>query len=187
MPYSDAITLTTTNLSTARDFHVFRANSIYGPNYTTGNGETPHQAMGYNQANANYEHYVVLGAKATFKFTTTDVHPVRVGVITQSDLTSTCATMNICQENNLGKTAIVTADKPVTLTARYSPKNMFGVRNTDMVANLRSAFEADPVETAGFAVLVANQDATLGAHKIYIDVKIEYFVKCSEVNRQGGD
>lgn len=59
--YSDAVTLTPTtdvNSNTKIDFHVFRANNIYDPNYSGGT----HQPRGRDDLAAHYQKYCVLSS-----------------------------------------------------------------------------------------------------------------------------
>lgn len=73
--------------------YVFRANSLYDPDYT-GVG---HQPLGYDQFSPMYKQYCVVGVKIKARMRAFNTYPMLMGCFVSSDLTLPSPTINIVE------------------------------------------------------------------------------------------
>lgn len=135
-------------------------NSLYDPN-SSGIG---HQPYYFDQLAALYDHYVVIGSKATIRIVpTTQI----VGLYTcfiNDDTVTSISDPSQQSEVQTAKTHLtgLTHTGPWTTTLKWSAKKMFGgsvLSNTE----LQGTSSANPTEQSYFNVNVVNADYVTGA------------------------
>lgn len=177
--YADQIELNPTGSGGGVQY-AFRANSVFDPDYT-GVG---HQCLGYDQITPFFQHYVVLGAKITAKFMTTD-NVVYNEFVTCSlvDTLPSLSTISTYIENKRGTYGVIGAangGKPVvTLTAKYSAKKFFHVKDPAGDSRLVASTANNPTEDALFMV-GAQAMGTGDPSTMNIMIVIDYIVKFLE-------
>lgn len=163
--------------------YFYRANSIFDPVAAVGG----HQPLFHDQLAILYNHYMVVSAKITVKFspTGTYAYPVACGIYMSDDTTVT--TTNITQMlEQPGVTykylPMVVADKTVTVSRTFSAKKFFNVSNLkDNKYTLGALFGNDPSEQAYFAVFCGSVDyGGTNPPEIMSSLRIEYNVVVSE-------
>jgi hypothetical protein len=92
--YVDLLTLTSTLGSIGK--YAFRWNSTFDPD-ATGTG---HQPLYRDTFTSIYDQYAVVAAVATIKFVNTGTDPVRVGVVTDDDFTSSTTVDTLCEQTH---------------------------------------------------------------------------------------
>lgn len=171
--YYDGISLGPTALST--DTHIFRANSLFDPDYT-GSG---HQPMGFDEMSAFYNHYVVIGSKITVKFQNQNDLPYTL-MIELKD-TATTTTNYAGPERNA--TSVLMGDKDgsnsrTTLTKHFSLKKFFNQKTNDN-DQFWGLPTTDPSEQAFYHVTMLDTTNTVSATS-YGTVTIEFIAKWFE-------
>jgi len=176
--YVDNITLTGT--LGARALNVFAANGIFDPDISG----TGHQPMYHDNYFNLYDQYVVLGSKITVTFSpTSSTVPAVVGIMGNDDSTVTTSVLALQECNNAISTLLgTTGSNPHTLTAAYSPLEMYGVDAKDDGSSSTS-FGANPAELWCWAVWVASADGA-STTACATRIEIEYTIKCSELKDQ---
>lgn len=179
--YADVYTLISTSGSKASN--IFRMNSINDPDYS-GVG---HQALWNDQLAAVYNRYVVLGSKITATFTllpdatttTQPTGPMAVGLLCESD-TTTSSTLSTLLETNNGTSGFVTnafgGKNTITLTGTYSPMKNIGFSPLDDTVS--AGFNANPSQQY-YATIWAIETGLGTPSAVNVMVKIEYTIKCS--------
>lgn len=164
------------------DTYVFRANSIFDPNFT-GIGHKPN---GMDQWGNFYNHYVVVGSKikvtwATTSVTTTGGLSVR-GVFLSDDTTySTSLTDLLEQSQSRRSTALPSTTKPTVTVKGYSAKKFFNITNiTDNWSRLGANFGVNPQEIAFFVLYYGNANASVDPIAVTALVEIDYICVFSE-------
>ena len=171
--YSFNATLSsTTNVG----YEVVRANGLFDPEVTVGG----HQPLGFDQWMSFYTYFCVVGAKCTVTAVpgAGATEPMVFGVYPTSN-TSPPSKWYTAVEQPGSRYSILgtsTAISARSVTAYFSAKRMFGVKNVLDEADLRGTASADPTKGAYFMVFGQGQD---GATSTTIDVvvTIEYMVK----------
>lgn len=132
------------------DSSVFRANSIYDPDFTG----TGHKAMASDQWGAMYFHYKVLRARITVQFSQNDGSSVPITCWVSLSSTST-ATANAKTAIEQGRCAWKTIgtfgnDNAEPLVSVYDGKQFFGPTFID--ADHKATFTTSPAEDVYFLV-----------------------------------
>lgn len=174
--YCDVVTLQST--IGVLGSHVFRANSIYDPDFTG----TGHQPMSHDTWATLFNHYTVTGAKISIT-----VHPLAgnttsgmVGVFLNAGSSAPYAGVPGFIEAKRGayRQISVKSVKGAKLVQKFSSKRFFNVSDVKDVGKLGAAFGADPSEEAYFVIWYQDQEASTSS--VRITVVIDYFVQFSE-------
>lgn len=164
--------------------YVFRANSIYDPNYT-GVG---HQPRGRDEWALFYNKYVVLGSKITVKFQTTDSAasaPCKVGIAVK-DVATVLSNATAYAENMHSRWSFIgTRDsgKPMTtITHKVNPRKFLNKKTFDD-PNLEGGLgtsASNPTEEIFYHLFVQNEAQAVDLGTIFCSVMIEYLVALRE-------
>lgn len=155
----------------------FRANSIHDPDFTN----TGHQPLYHDQWAAIYDQYVVLGSQIKVTFTSSSsIYTNIVGIVGDDD-SSTSTNLETLMEQNNGYSTVVGAAgaPPVTITATFSPQEMFGIDAKSDGAS-QTTFGSNPTEEWYWKLYSIYSDANTST-TTYYKVEIEYTVKMSEL------
>lgn len=154
---------------------VYSCNSLYDPNVTS----TGHQPIYFDQLTALYDHYTVIGAKATFTVTplTANATGFWIGAYVDDDANTAVVTgISTLAEQTTAKVVQVApnANNTYRLTLKWSAKKVFG---GSILGNnrLQGTAIASPTENQNFVISVqgfGNTDVTVKvkAHIEYIAV-----------------
>lgn len=179
MRYSELVTLnvTTGTPSTYR----YSCNGLFDPNTTGGGG----QPEFFDQMTPIYNHYCVIGAKATFRWTPIDntsagAIPVTATFFINDDTSQSSNDPTVQAMYQSAKTTMHGAvyDKPITMTQKWSAKKYFGkspLANTE----LQGTSGSNPTEQSFFNFTINSIDgASSVSGKLY--VFIEYITVWKE-------
>lgn len=159
--------------------YVFRANSIYDPNFTG----TGHQPMGFDQMMTMYQNFVVLGSKITCTFNNSDTtNHVIVGIYLSSNSTVISDLSNLIENGNCVFSNLSdsdTSNSVVTLTKMHSPKKWFGVRNIVDDDLFQGTSSADATNLSFYHCFAAANSAS-DPGSVGLSVRIEYIVMFKE-------
>lgn len=159
--------------------YVFRANSIYDPNFT-GVGHSP---MGYDQWAVLYNHYTVVGSKITVKFDNSGGTGAscNVGVYLSDHTTVPYTQASEFIEARKGTTKLITNQRNVvSASSWYSAKKFYNVKDIkDNFARLGGVTGANPTEQAVFIVWLQSA-ASATTVNCNVTATIEYIVDWSE-------
>ena len=133
---------------TGNGFYVFRANSIFDPNYT-GVG---HQPMGHDEWSQSYNHYAVLGSKIKVTFCSTDTTYTNAAAVCsvsrQADFTAIAISSGTrIQESGANYKILGTPNSSngqVTLTSYFSAKKHLKGTTPNIPFN-RATFWHEPI------------------------------------------
>lgn len=157
---------------------VFRANSIYDPNYT-GAG---HQPMGHDTWETLFNHYTVTGSKINIHVIpdSTNTTNGRCGLILQAGPALPYTNVNAMIEAKMGMYRNIgfKEGKASIMTQKYSARKFFNVSDVKDVGKLGSAFGSNPSEEAYFLIWYADQESATSS--IRVTVTIDYIVQFSE-------
>lgn len=163
--------------------YVFRANSIYDPDYT-GSG---HQPLRHDQLEMLYNHYVVLGSKITVKFLSSEFQntgALMVGVYTSADYNPGFGNATTYIENGRGSYRLINnigdAVKPTTCTGKFSAKKFFNVTSVkDNLTRIGASFGNNPVDPAYYQIFCRNAGGTFD-NTVRCMAVIDFVVALSE-------
>lgn len=168
--------------STAPAILLYRANSVYDPEYATGG----HQPMTYDEWMAVYNHYCVIGSRIRVEVVQpniTNVNPGVIGVI----LTPTAATLpsdlsSVVEQNDTRGVQLAnpfTNSRRMIFTCNYSARKFFGARFSPSNPDFYAKDGANPTEDVFFQVFsygISGNDP--GAYTAMIT--IDYIVYLTE-------
>lgn len=160
--------------------HVFRANSLYDPDYTG----TGHQPMLFDELSAYFRHYVVLGSKIWVKWTKQDSisdDPCITGVHLDTNSTSGYTSADALIEARKGSSKMWTGKEayPTTTSAKFSAKKFFSVTNVkDNIDEMGALVSADPTKLAYY--ILWCQAFNTGTEAFSLSVVIDYVAMFSD-------
>lgn len=168
--------------------HVFRATSLYDPDYTS----TGHQPRGFDQIMQLYDHFVVracrirveFAARASSSYTTIVGIALRdssagYGSINVNDvLENGKVSHNLLPHCSSGQGSIR------TMTMNFRPKQFLGVKDEMSLGQLKGAEDANPTENAFFHVFAAALQSEDPA-PIECNVQLEYLTTFIEPKAVG--
>ncbi len=157
------------------DSVAIRGNGLHDPDVATGG----HQPMGFDQMMANYNHYLVVGAKITARFQSGGGNPFVCGIILQDQaalhtgatVTSALIESGMSQYKTVGQQA--TGNYPsATMSRGYSAKRFFGkgYRDRDYMGGVTS----DPSDQSYFILWAGPVD---GSQNVEGNLKVQYTVE----------
>lgn len=177
--YVDTITLSATSGAIAS--HLFRANSLYDPDYTA----TGHQPMRFDQMAAFYADYVVVGAKITAKYigniNTSNIAPMNFVIYLDDDTTGP-ALLRSEMEDGKCKYKIISQDagSKCSLTKTFSAKKFFNITNIkDNLARIGATCSNNPSDQAYFVLSLQAADLSSTVSGTFL-VTIEYIAIFSQ-------
>lgn len=179
MRYCETVTLSAAAGTMAK--YVFRANSIYDPNYTG----TGHQPSGHDQWSAFYGRYTVIGAKMRAYNTDSAVsqaYPFVYGIQLNTDLATVASQYDVIIEQGRDKFSFHNSnyDRKRGVMKGYSPKRFFNLTNIkDNMLTHGSHFGANPTEEALFTLWAQDQAKSNAVGNNFV-VIIDYMVLLSE-------
>lgn len=161
--------------------YVFRANSVYDPNFTV----TGHQPLGFDQWAAIYNRYTVLGSKITLSPSPADltnVYPVQYGVILSDDSADIASlTSTEILEGKYGSdrpkqigTDLLTPKNPRAVK-KFSAKKFFGTKDVLGGAAYGASVTANPSQDAYFHCYSQSIGSTDGASLNFTAI-VDYIV-----------
>lgn len=174
--YSDVVTVSST--TGILGSYVFRANSIYDPDFTG----TGHQPMSHDTWSTLFNHYTVTGAKMTIT-----VHPLAgnttsgvVGIFLNAGSSAPYGNITGFIEAKRGAYRQIShqASKGSRLSTKFSARKFFNVSDVKDVGKLGAAFGANPSEEAYFVVYYQDQESS--SSSVRVTVSIDYIVQFSE-------
>lgn len=175
LKYGELISVSPTALVPLKSY-IFRCNSCFDPDETS----VGHQPLYYDQYQAIYDQYVVIGAKITVQWMTNGAQNVIVGINVDDDST-VLSTLSILLEQNNGVNTVLagTNSDNCTLISTFEPYEMFGVdAKTDGAS--QTAVGSNPSEESKWVLWATCEDGT-SAQTVHANVMIEYTVKFSEL------
>jgi len=167
--YSETINLN--SATNSLDRNIFRAGSIFDPNYS-GIG---HQPYGHDTYATIYNHYRVV--KSVCKVTNTTAGQGNIMGITLTDDVSVTGTYDLAREMKPTKfVPLATTTEPHSITMVYDSKKAFPGQSQ----NCTALFGNNPAEEMYFDVWVQGSNYLADPAAISLVVCIEYYVELSE-------
>jgi len=166
--------------------YVFRANSIYDPNYTG----TGHQPMNRDLWSTLYKRYTVVGAKINlrvFSSTTSASYGMMAGIILNETGTISDLTPSTLMEQGLIKYKMSHAypaqnsANGISVNKTFSAKKFFNITNVSDNKDVGADQGANPTRTAKFVCLIsATPGSTIDLPTMHCVATIEYIVMYAE-------
>lgn len=161
----------------------WNCNSLYDPN-SSGVG---HQPLYFDQVAALYDHYVVIGSRATFRVAKVDgttSAPTTVGVYINDDSSAITPLTTVMEQSQGTHRILTTANPNVRFTKKWSAKKAYGgsiLSNTE----LQGTPTASPFDVQTFMFFV---DSSTGAAltTVQVDVEIRYIAVWKELKDIAG-
>lgn len=181
MKYAENVNLTSTAGALAT--YQFSCNGLFDPNIT-GSG---HQPMYFDQMSALYNHYHVIGSKATVKCIPSSANEDQYQLVfyKEDDTTVTPTSVITLSEVNDAKVKFIAPadNRTFTMTQKWSAKKTFG---GGIMANdeLKGTPAANPAEQTYFTLAMQAGGAT--SVSLNVLWEIEYIVVWNELKVIGG-
>lgn len=177
MRFCEQVNLTVT--SGILTSNVFRANSLYDPDYS----QTGHSPMSFNQWAALFNHYVVTGSriKATLLSDTSNSSPVSFGAYLTDTFTVPYTDWASFREAKKGSVQnyIGRQSKSRSVVSKFSAKKFFNVKDVkDNTDRIGAAVTTNPTEEAFFIIWCNTLDS--GSDTYQVLVEIDYIADFSE-------
>lgn len=172
----DAVTSTVGALGTV----VYNANSIYAPRSSGG-----HQPMGHDTWKTMYNHYVVLGARISVRWSvdtsSQTTNNCMVGVMLNDDSTIGYSNYDGIMEARKGSSQMIHIQRGQKINScNFSAKKFFNVKDVkDNLTRLGAATGASPTEFARFIVWAQSLDQST-TNTVDFVTTIDYIVSFSE-------
>lgn len=167
----------TLSASTMNHF-VMRLNSLYDPVHAVGGG----QPMGFDQLTALYNKFIVYGCKIKLRATQHGVVPSIVAMAPQKSSIYGAAVIDELQERPLAKTAILTAERPVVLSAYYAISTLEGISKSDILGDdgdFGHGISTNPIRNQHLVIANNPVDLVTGT-VVYYDLEMTFYVKAYE-------
>lgn len=176
--YTDIISITNTTGAVAEN--IYRCNSPFDPNYTTGSA----QPMGFDQWALLYNHYTVISSKIHVKAISygSSSGGVACALFVTDDVTPPYSAIDYYIEAAKGPYSIIpdSGSPNVTLTSKFSTRNFFNIKDVkDNTDNIGSLCTNNPAEQAYWMLVQQPMDKASTVTRRYM-VTIEYNVLFSE-------
>ena len=179
--YVDRFTLDPNLTSTAGDY-VFSANGLFDPN-VTGIG---HQPLGFDQWMAMYDHYTVLGSRATLQVVNNQTaigDSLFVGISLKDESAADTTDFITVMEQNKAKTRLLSNGTGSATNARvshnFSAKKFFHTDVKDR-PDLRGTVAANPAEQAYYHCFASSLNGNDNPNIVAASITIEYIVLLTE-------
>lgn len=176
--------------SGAGAIQVFRANSLYDPDYTSTGGQPSNR----DKIATLFDRYTVVGAKLKLYvnyLSSSTVTPAPRLVIHLSEAGTDLATVyaaggieNVLEQpritRNVRYLTIPNGSKPHVYTKTFSAKKFFGVRNIVGVEPYTADIDNNPAEGAFFEVGAFSPDGSVNPASVAFTAEIEYIAVMTE-------
>lgn len=183
----------TANGSATPTLHHFRANSLYDPDQSS----SGHQPRGFDEHALLYDHYTVIGSKIKVTFESDVDNTSNAGqycFLILQDTAATPGSLIDIMEGGQGKTKVNyrpfnnDTGKSVILSAKYSPRKMFGLPKTSSVLTmdeLTPQTNSNPLEDAIYTIgVMCERTTSTNPARLVARVEIEYIAIFSEKKPQ---
>jgi len=174
--YVDLLTLSSTLGSIGKQ--AFRWNSTFDPD-ATGTG---HQPLFRDTFASVYDQYAVVSAVAKVKFINTGVDPIRVGVVTDDDFTSSTTVNTLCEQfhgQHVMLPPMAGSLSSHTFTITWDCKKILSI--DPYTSELyKTAVGSNPTEESYLHCWMSNSLA--GTSVAYVDVELVQNVLWTELN-----
>lgn len=184
LKYVDTVTIDMNSGTEQIGKHVFRANSLFDPDYALGG----HQPLGFDQWAAIYDHYCVVGSKITataLNVTNANGGPYRF-VLRLDDTDRTWTTWSHIMEHP-GTSPMAQYGHPVdagtghaSVSQTFSAKKFFKTSRILSDDRFNSLVTANPSEDALFTLFANNASSTFDPSTVYFQIEIEYIAVFTE-------
>lgn len=175
--YVDTV-ITSVPVPDALQYHIFRANSLYDPDYTG----TGHQPRGFDELSAAYHHYTVLGAKIHVKCTNNSSNPQVFGIALRASTTTQLDPQQIKEEQRRKYKIIQpkpTGETSVSaMSMRFSTKRYFSCKSVIGDGSYKgntgnTGIGSNPTEQAFFQIFYGNavQGNTTAAAAFHVSIQ----------------
>lgn len=160
--------------------HVFRANSIFDPDYT-GAG---HQPLGRDQWYEFYRHYCVEKSSIVARFIAQGATAAAssciagVGLLRSPTISTNVNTVIERRDANTRVMTTVNAQGTVTVRNRYDAKKFHGYKDLGDSAETRTAMDANPDDQAYFHVFLSGTSGDV--ESTAVSILITYQVRLME-------
>lgn len=160
----------------------YSCNGLFDPTVAIGG----HQPLGFDQMTPMYDHYTVLGAKATVRFFSNGSNLTTGSMMVYcyvNDDSAAVLTYDTVLEQSKGVVSPLTntgAKGVTTLTQKFSAKKFFGVADVKDNSQLKGSDTANPTEGAYFVIGAQGVGPGLDPLTIYCNVTIDYITQWSE-------
>jgi len=155
--------------------HVFRLNSIFDPDQTTGG----HQPYGHDEYANIYQDYVVVGAKATIRFSqiTSGGQSGLYMLEARTEAAPLSNNPDAAMERSTTIWKVGISNAATTLVLKWS-RNVWFKGNVGNISQ-GAIFGSNPAEEVFLHVMAASADSLGDFGVVNVNVQIEYIVKVS--------
>lgn len=181
MRYADNIVLDTSTGLVAN--HTFCINGVYDVDITG----TGHQPTGFDQIMPFYDHYVVIGCKATFSFATRDdINTALVGITMRDSVAAVTDYREVVEQGNTKHSILGTENGQGIKTIRYAinPNRFLGRSKPMSDPQLKGSILSNPTELA-YAHVWAYAPNGGNLNPLDVTVLLEYVVMFIEPKTVG--
>lgn len=151
-------------------------------------GGATHQPMGFDQMNALYDHFTVIGSscKVTVTATTSGEEAYRVGLYKNDDATPAQVGLNEVAENTPSKVRVVSVGQvvPVRMKETFSLKKTYG--GGSLINNPRFIGDGSnsPTEMTHFVIALQSL-RILTTTEVSVQIEIDYLAVWTELKPVG--
>lgn len=175
LKYTQIIQIASNIVAGVASVIVFSANGLYQPNITS----SDHQPRGYDEIQALYSHYRVLGSKITFRCTNGDSNFGAItGISLQASSSANTYITDYTEDSNTVKRMVGNNDGSSVgvMTYKCAPHKFLGLKYDE--DNLRGNVSSNPSEQAYYHIFTNNVGGTTSA--VTGEVEIEYLCQFFE-------
>lgn len=160
---------------------IYSCNGLFDPTTAVGG----HQPLGFDQMTQLYDHYTVLGAKATIRFFSGDdaTSGSNMCYAYVNDDSTPITTYDTVMEQNKGVVKPLTsanAAQTCTIVQKFSAKKFFGVTDIKDNSQLKGSSGANPVDGAFFIIGAQGIASSIDPTTVYCNITIDYITLWSE-------
>lgn len=181
MKYSEGMTINAPSGGVGT--YVFRANSLFDPDYTTAG----HQPRGFDQLMTLYDHYTVVGCKISVDFVTQSESSTGqniCGVALRDDFPPEAYLNGYLEGSYVQHRLSPTNQNPVRITYRCNPNKFLGRSNPLSDPELKGSATANPGEVAYWHVFCGSPNES-DAGVCTVLVNLEYIAVLHEPKNPG--
>lgn len=152
---------------------LYRANSIYDPEYAAGGG----QPRGHDEMFNAYDHCTVIGSKITVLFNPRANNPILCGIYVTDNNTIVTSNKELMERPGaLFRTIQTNSTSTTKLSRKFSTSKFFSRTRSSLLADdqLRGSVNLDAAELAYFGVYMNGADNVLDVSQIDLQVIIDY-------------
>lgn len=164
------------------DVVYYSCNSLFDPTSAVGG----HQPLGFDQMTVLYDHYTVIGAKATIRFFSDSDSPSLGANMCYSyvndDSTAVLTYDTVLEQGKGVVKSLTTANSggTCTVTQKFSAKKFFGITDVKDNEQLKGTASTSPAEQAFFVVGAQGVSAATNPGAIYCNITVDYITIWTE-------